>query len=114
VVDDDPYILRLYARILSKGGHAVHTEQSSTKVVGTLDQEGPFDVLVLDLCMPEPDGFEVLKDVRSRFPGLRVLVTSGFLGGGLLPASELLGAGATLTKADAPGLLLSKVDNLLA
>jgi DNA-binding NarL/FixJ family response regulator len=63
--------------------------------------------------MPAPDGFDVLKQVRATQPGLRTLVISGFMGGALLAAAELLGATATLNKADAPRLLLSLVGQLL-
>lgn len=113
VVDDDLNILRLFSRILSRGGYEVRTEESSPNVIRILDREGPFDLVVLDLCMPKPDGFELLPEVRSRYPGLRILVTSGFFGGEFLPASELLGASATLRKSEAPRLLLSQVNQLL-
>jgi DNA-binding NtrC family response regulator len=113
IVDDDANILRLFAKILSRGGYEVHTEPSSAKVFGVLDTEGPFDLLILDLCMPEPDGFEVMKEVRSRYPALKVLITSGFLEGKLLQASQYLGATETLSKTDAPMMLLSQVNHLL-
>jgi len=113
VVDDDPQVLKLYSRILTKGGYRVLAEQSGEKVIEILNTGGPFDLMVLDLCMPKPDGFEILKEVRSRYPGLRTLVISGFMGGALLVASELLGATATLNKTDAPELLLQQVNRLL-
>jgi len=113
IVDDDPQTLKLFSRILTKGGYHVTIEQSGEKAISVLDTGGPFDLMVLDLCMPKPDGFEILKEVRAQYPGLRTLVISGFMGGALLTASELLGATATLNKADAPGSLLQQVNRLL-
>jgi CheY-like chemotaxis protein len=113
VIDDDPQTLKLFARILTRGGYEVHTVESGQECLGLLDAAEPFDLLVLDLSMPAPDGFEVLKEVRAQHPGLRTLVVSGFMGGALLTASELLGATATLNKAEAPGLLLRLVNHLL-
>ena len=112
IVDDDPQVLKLFARILDKGGYEVTSAPSGKDVMQTL-QRSVFDVVVLDLSMPPPDGFELLKQLRSSMPGLRVLVTSGFIQGALLKAAELLGARATLAKTDAPARLLAAVDNLL-
>jgi CheY-like chemotaxis protein len=113
VVDDDPQALKLLSRILARGGYEVHTAESGRRGLDLLETAEPFDLLVLDLNMPAPDGFDVLKQVRATQPGLRTLVISGFMGGALLAAAELLGATATLNKADAPRLLLSLVGQLL-
>lgn len=113
VVDDDAQALKLFGRILTSGGYEVYTADSGKKCLDLLDTGEPFDLMVLDLCMPAPDGFDVLKKVRSAQPGLRTLVISGYLGGALLTASELLGATATLNKTDAPRQLLRVVNQLL-
>jgi two-component system, OmpR family, response regulator len=114
VVDDDPQILKLFARILTKGGYLVRTEGSSQKAIElALDASEPIDLVVLDLSMPAPDGFEVLKALRAQRPGLRILVTSGFMAGAFLEAAKLLGATDSLNKQDAPDLLLRKVSQLL-
>ena len=112
VVDDDPQILKLFSRILTRGGYEVRTENSGKRAMKALE-ENPVDLMVLDLSMPEQDGFEILKKLRASRPGLRILVTSGCLGGALLKASEFLGATAVLNKADAPRELLSTVNHLL-
>ena len=84
VVDDDPQILKLYSQILAKGGHEVRTEASGKRAFQLLETPEQIDLLVLDLSMPEPDGFETLKSVRAQRPELKILVTSGFLNGALL------------------------------
>ena len=73
----------------------------------------PVDLLVLDLSMPKPDGFDLLKRLRLKRPGLRILVISGYMQGALLKASEFLGATASLSKTDAPLHLLETVNSLL-
>lgn len=113
VVDDDPQVLDLFSRILAEGGYSVRTEKTGKGALRLLEKSGPIELLILDLSMPKPDGFEILKAVRAHRPGLRVLVTSGFLGGPLLKASEFLGATASLAKTDAPKLLLKTVNDLL-
>jgi CheY-like chemotaxis protein len=113
IVDDDLQILKLFSRILTDGGYTVITENSGKQAMEALENAGPVDLLVLDLSMPEPDGFAILKAMRAKRPGLRILVTSGFLGGALLKASELLGATASLSKTEAPKVLLETVNGLL-
>jgi DNA-binding response OmpR family regulator len=112
VVDDDPQVLKLLGRILENGGYSVHLMASGKMVTEVLRAE-VIDLLILDLNMPEPDGFELLKTLRIAMPGLRILVISGFLEGALLKAAELLGATATLAKSDSPEMLLSTVNGLL-
>ena len=113
LVDDDPQILKLFSTILTRGGYSVLTGGSGDEALRVLGTEGPFDLMLLDLCMPKPDGFEVLKEVRNRYPGLPTLVISGYLGGALLTASECLGATATVNKKDAIRTLLPMVNRLL-
>ena len=71
------------------------------------------DLLILDLNMPEPDGFDLLKIERSEFPYLRILVISGYLKGPLLTAAKFVGAFATLEKPFAPNVLVDKVREVL-
>lgn len=112
VVDDDPQILKLFVQILERGGYSVVPVSSGEYVMKTL-QEVPIDVVVLDLSMPEPDGFDLLKQLRACMPGLRIVVVSGYLQGALLKAAELLGATATISKTDAPRRLLPTVREIL-
>src|SRR4051794_20663237 len=112
IVDDDPQVLKLFTRILTKGGYEVRAETSSERALEALQRAEAVELVVLDLNMPAPDGFEVLKSMRNQRPGLRILVTSGFLDGALLEAAELLGATATLNKSDAPNLLLERANQL--
>jgi CheY-like chemotaxis protein len=112
IVDDEPQILRLFERILTAAGYVVRAVASGADAMAVI-RDDRVDLLVLDLSMPEPDGFEMLKMLRSLRPDLKVLVISGFLEGAMLRAAALFGATATLNKADVPLLLLETVGNLL-
>jgi len=113
VVDDEAEILELFTRILKRGGVYSVTAVDSGGAAKKVLKEQHFDLMILDLSMPRPDGLEVLKSVRAEMPGLRILVVSGYMGGALLQASEILGATRTLNKKDAPKRLLSTVATLL-
>jgi len=112
VIDDDPGVLQLLGEMLEDEGYCVHLLPSGKNVNEVLRNE-VIDLLVLDLAMPEPDGFDVLKSIRKSMPGLKILVISGYLQGGLLKAAQVMGATATLAKTDVPQKLLSTVEGLL-
>jgi CheY-like chemotaxis protein len=113
IVDNEPLVLGLFTEILREAGYDVQAVGSGTEGIEAA-QQGSFHLLVLDLSMPEPDGFEILKILRSTKPELKILVVSGFMHGALLRAAGLFGAAATMNKTDAPRLLLKTVRNLLA
>lgn len=109
LIDDDPQILQLFRRILTRGGYSVTVETSSKRALEVLKNDKTVELLVLDLSMPEPDGFEILKAMREHRPGLTIIVISGYLDGVLLKAAEILRATASLAKKEAPDRLLEHV-----
>ncbi len=112
VVDDDRQIVRMMKKALETDGFEVLTVTSGKAALDAVRRRRP-DLLVLDLNMPEPDGFDVLKIERSQFPYLRILVISGYLNGALLEAAKLVGAIDTIQKPFEPGALVTKVRELL-
>jgi len=80
VVDDEPQSERLLVRMLSTGGFGrVLSTSASADVVQLCERERP-DFLVLDLAMPEPNGFallEALTELIRGEPPLRVAILTG-------------------------------------
>jgi EAL domain-containing protein (putative c-di-GMP-specific phosphodiesterase class I) len=77
VVDDDPYVLLAYARVLRRAGYDAHTAADGVVALETLGSKS-FDVLVSDIDMPRMDGLSLLKAVRQRDAHLPVLlITAG-------------------------------------
>jgi two-component system, NtrC family, response regulator GlrR len=113
VVDDDPQVAKLYGLILTKQGYEVTAANSGAAAEKILDEDGA-DLVVLDLEMPKPDGFDLLKIFRIRKPELPILVVSGYLNGALLEASALAGAMASMSKTEAPSVMPHVVRLLLA
>lgn len=64
VVDDEPSILTLVKFNLEKSGFHVTTASDGRKAVEVCTQES-FDLIVLDIMLPELDGIEVLKELRK-------------------------------------------------
>jgi CheY-like chemotaxis protein len=112
IADDEPQIRKLFARKLRNAGYSVSEAKTGAEALILL-RGIRFRLLLLDLDMPDTDGFEVLKTVRSEFPHVPVLVISGYMQGALLKAAECFGAVWTLEKAAAPQLLVPTVRKLL-
>jgi two-component system OmpR family response regulator len=70
VVDDEPFLRDAVAASLRFLGFAVTTAQTGTDAL-RLARDRPFDLLVLDVMLPGPDGFDVVRRLRrdgSRVP----------------------------------------------
>lgn len=68
VVDDIEANVRLLTAILERAGHAnIHSTTDSRRVLALIDEVHP-DLILLDLHMPEPDGFAILRQLPERVP----------------------------------------------
>ena len=64
IVDDDKEILRLLRGYLEQAGYTVYTAQDGAAALHTLRREQP-DLLLLDLMLPDRDGWEITRLIRS-------------------------------------------------
>jgi two-component system, cell cycle response regulator len=64
VVDDDAVNRLLLSRALEREGHQVRAVTNGLEAVRAL-HDGPFDCVLLDVLMPEMDGYQVLEHIRS-------------------------------------------------
>lgn len=107
LVDDDSQVIELMQTALTLEGYEVAGFTSGEEALQAISQRRP-DLLVLDLNMPKPDGFEILRIQRQAYPYLKILVISGYLQGALLDAAKFFGATATLQKPFTPEALVAK------
>jgi putative two-component system response regulator len=64
IADDEETNVLLLERMLEQAGYTEVTSTSDSSQVAPLCAEDPPDLLLLDLHMPEPDGFEVMKILK--------------------------------------------------
>jgi two-component system cell cycle sensor histidine kinase/response regulator CckA len=98
LVEDEDSVRVMAARILRQRGYTVLEAASGGEAVSLLERyDGPLDLLVTDIVMPEVGGIELADRLTGLREGLRVLFVSGY--------SE---ADPVLTHAAATATLLSK------
>ncbi len=77
VVDDEPGIAQLCQRVLERAGFDVRALTNPTEAVDIL-QDQLFDLLLLDIRMPEMDGFQLMSIAKRQQPDLAVVIMTGF------------------------------------
>ena len=79
VVDDEGVIRDVVGRVLERQGYTVMTAPSGPAALQrVLGYAGPLDLLITDVMMPEMDGRELAKQVRTLRPSVRVLFIPGY------------------------------------
>jgi len=77
VVDDEQIVCERLQPVLENKGFLVESFTDSKAAMERLSEKR-FDILITDLKMAQPDGIELLKYARERFPEIRVVVITGF------------------------------------
>lgn len=100
LVEDDNDVRQLIKQLLEKDGHTVLEAANGKTAVDIYYKEQP-DLIITDIVMPEKDGIEVISELKSKYPHIKIIAISG--GGGLDPSSYLftarkLGAAYTFKK----------------
>ncbi len=92
VVDDERNIRTTFAQALESLDVAVHTAVNGEDALRILVEEGPFNLVFLDIRMPGQGGMEVLRTIHGSWPGTRVVVMTAF--GSIESAVEAMKLGA--------------------
>jgi DNA-binding response OmpR family regulator len=114
IADDDDQNARLLVRILERGGYgSIECTTESPKVVELCQERTP-DLLLLDVSMPPPNGFDILEEL-SALDGVDPVVV--MLTGHDHPSIERraleLGASAVVGKTVLMDDLLNRLDEVL-
>lgn len=114
VVDDEPAVRVLYELVLVRRGHNVRTATTVADALAACAASPP-DVVVVDMFMPEASGLELIRALRRRNPGPRIIAVTG---GGTWEGFEVLvtakdaGADVTLRKPLPTEVLVEAVEGL--
>ena len=112
LIDDEPVIVESLARDLKCREYAVGKAGSGREAMRLLS-EVAYDLVITDLVMPEMDGIEVLRSVKTTSPETGVFILTGY--GDMNSAIDALRLGADdyLVKPCSPDELFLRIDKFL-
>lgn len=117
ICDDEKHMLRLLEFNLKKSGCRVIAVSSGQQMLDQVGQlEAIPDLIIIDLMMPDMDGFETIRKLREEpsAQDLPVVVLTGRGQSNTREQAEALGIAGFLTKPFSPIQLRRTVDELLA
>jgi DNA-binding NtrC family response regulator len=112
VIDDEPIVRVSCERTLGGEGYEVRLASSGREGLELLEKE-TFDLVLLDLKMPDIDGIEVLKKTRSNWPDTKVIMITGYSTVETAVKTLKLGAYNYLEKPFTPDTLIETVREAL-
>lgn len=65
VIEDDSFLRELEQKKLTEKGYTVHGAANSAEAFAILNGKDKVDLVLLDLLLPEVDGFAILKEIRN-------------------------------------------------
>lgn len=114
IAEDEPYIVESLGFVLGQAGYSVSAENDGAVVLDRVRELMP-DVVILDLMLPNKNGFEILKELKhdARLLHTPVLVLTAKGQNQDRTTAEQLGADAFITKPFSNREVLECVQQLL-
>lgn len=116
LVDDDRFLLDMYAVKFKNAGHEIEVFQSGEDVVTALREKPAPDALLLDVVMPGLSGFEVLETIRKEklAPSAKMIMLTNQGQDTDIDKAKELGAAGYIIKASAiPSEVLSETVSII-
>lgn len=114
VIDDDLAVRSMLKQTLEKAGYDVMV--AADGAVGLrFFQLQQVDLIITDILMPEKDGWETIRDIRTHFPDAKIIAISGGRASGAyryLTIARRLGADRIFTKPIEREKLLAAISEL--
>ena len=117
IVDDDSFLLDMYAFKFSQNNFAVYTAMNGVQAIEKLKSEAGFDVLLVDIIMPEMDGFEMLEKINNEklSPNSTKIILSNKSQQSDIDRGNSLGVAGYIVKANStPAEVINQVVNILS
>jgi len=97
IVDDEEVVRLSHLRSLQSANCNAKVAEDGLKAIQQMEEQA-FDVILLDIRMPNLDGMEVLRTIKQRWPDSEVIVITGYPSIETAKEAVRLGAFNYLTK----------------
>jgi DNA-binding response OmpR family regulator len=115
IVDDEPHLASMLADVLTDAGYDAHTIDNGRDALEVVQRDPP-DLMLLDVQMPQLDGFEVAARLKAdpATAAIPIIMLSAMQGRGARVIGLESGAEEFLSKPFDQAELLVRVRNLLS
>ena len=115
IIEDDPSYRHFLAEVLEDAGHEVRTAADGVQGIA-LYHERPANLVITDIFMPNKEGLETSRELKSEYPDAKIVAITG--GGAYTMFDSLkwvlaMGVDKAFLKPVDPDELLQAVDELL-
>jgi len=117
LVDDDRFLLDMYAVKFKAAGHEVTAFSGGTDLLAALREQPAPDALLVDIVMPEMTGFEILEAIKKENLGgaMKKIVLSNQGQESDIEQAKALGAHGYIIKASAiPSEVLAETERIIS
>ncbi|HZM75693.1 MAG TPA: response regulator [Candidatus Limnocylindrales bacterium] len=114
IVEDNPQSLELMTYLLSAAGHRVHPAQTGVQALATA-RSSHLDLILLDLQLPDLDGYQVLKALRAeeRYAATKIVAVTAVAMVGDRERTLTAGFDHYVPKPINPRTFVSEIENWL-
>lgn len=116
-MDDDEFLVNMYATKFEKEGYEVETATTSEEALSRLEEGEAPDIFIIDIIMPNISGLEVLERVKEKnlAPGTHAIMLTNQGGEEQIEKAKELGAAGYIVKATSiPSEVVEKVKEIEA
>ena len=116
IADDEAEVRQFLKTVLQDCGHRVWEASNGEEAAAQIHRR-KFDLVIIDLVMPEREGLQMIQALRNEYPALKIIAMSGPFHGVYLDAvlrmAERMGANASLPKPLSTDTVLERVQRVL-
>ena len=116
IVEDEPAQRRILEEMVKRFGFDVSTADSGMRALEQLrgPQGGTFELVILDLVMPEMDGITAVRQIMSMDPNAKIIMCTSMGQQALVVEAIQAGAKSFITKPFQPPKILETISKVLA
>ncbi|RKY83928.1 hypothetical protein DRP98_06115 [candidate division KSB1 bacterium] len=79
LIDDEEVVIKILQRILEKRGHSVIWAGSGSEGIQVIENNGNFDVIFIDLMLPDCSGINLAKRIKDLIPQAKIVLLTGWV-----------------------------------
>jgi len=112
IVEDEPSLRDLYADLLEE--YELAFAESGYRALDLLNDQNEADLYLLDIGLPDVNGFEVARRIRDKHPQARVVMITGYPLSSLRREMDTLKPNAVLAKPFGINEFKNRIDRIIA